>query len=425
MFELEDAYYAVDVIADTSVPLIDRLKAAVELKWLAEAAEAVVAAELAKEHSWQDTDEFDVEEDTLRPLRIGADGTDPVDESLPLEIAVAQASSVTAATWYLRDVVNLEARHPATWDAILRGRIPLWRGRQIAQTCANLELSHDDTVKVDERLANVLGEVGWPRVNKALKAAILRVAPQAFEQQARLRRDRYVDKYDDSDDPASAWFSARLDSGDATFLDATISRLADALAKEGDESDHDHRRAKALGMLATPELAMQKMTNIVLPTAQVFVHIHQDILDAEDGLIRVERQGPALVQHLSHILGHSRIKLTPVLHTLGDEVAVDAYEIPDRIREAVIQRDRFEMFPWSSREARHLDMDHTVPYRNGRSAQTRPSNLGPLTRQAHRAKTHAGWQLTQPTPGEFHWTTQLGQTLIVDQQGTHTYHQRS
>ena len=212
MFELEDAYYAVDVIADTSVPLIDRLKAAVELKWLAEAAEAVTAAELAHEHAWQDSDEFEVEVDTLRPRRIGADGTELIDESLPLEIAVAQGSSVTAATWYLRDVVNLEARHPVTWDAILRGRIPLWRGRQIAQTCANLELSHDDTIKVDERLARVLGEVGWPRVNKALKAAILRVAPQAYEQQARLRRDRYVDKYDDSDDPTAS-SSARPPSG--------------------------------------------------------------------------------------------------------------------------------------------------------------------------------------------------------------------
>jgi len=97
---------------------------------------------------------------------------------------------------------------------------------------------------------------------------------------------------------------------------------------------------------------------------------------------------------------------------------VDAYEIPESIRQAVILRDRHEVFPWSSREARHLDMDHTDPYTPGRAGQTRPSNLGPLSRRAHRAKTFGGWQLTQPEPGVFIWHTRLGQTIRVGPNGT-------
>ena len=50
-----------------------------------------------------------------------------------------------------------------------------------------------------------------------------------------------------------------------------------------------------------------------------------------------------------------------VIHN-GTEPGVDSYEIPDRIRESVLLRDVCEVFPHSSRAARRLDLDHTIPY---------------------------------------------------------------
>jgi len=120
---------------------------------------------------------------------------------------------------------------------------------------------------------------------------------------------------------------------------------------------------------------------------------------------------------LEYLLGHTRVRLTPVVRPYAD-IATDAYEIPDPIRRQVLARDRYEVFPFSSRTPRAADLDHTVPYRAGGKGQTRASNLGPLSRSPHRAKTHADWLLEQPAPGIFWWTTPTGQQYRVGPNGT-------
>ncbi|SJN40488.1 hypothetical protein FM114_12110 [Luteococcus japonicus LSP_Lj1] len=71
-----------------------------------------------------------------------------------------------------------------------------------------------------------------------------------------------------------------------------------------------------------------------------------------------------------------------------------------------------------------MDLDHTIPFtpRQARgtlaepveaSGSTSPDNLGPLTRKAHRAKTHGGYRLEQPLPGHFLWQTPLGFRYLV------------
>ena len=76
------------------------------------------------------------------------------------------------------------------------------------------------------------------------------------------------------------------------------------------------------------------------------------------------------------------------------------------------------IFPHSSRSARRLDLDHTIPYVDGVGNQTRPDNLGPLTRGVHRAKTATRWHLRQPTSGVFWWTSPHHQHYRVTNQGT-------
>ncbi|MCL2783149.1 MAG: hypothetical protein FWD80_04150, partial [Propionibacteriaceae bacterium] len=100
------------------------------------------------------------------------------------------------------------------------------------------------------------------------------------------------------------------------------------------------------------------------------------------------------------------------------DFAVDAYEVPSKIREIVTLRDTFEVFPFSALEARGLDADHTVPFKAGAKKQTRASNLGSLSRRVHRAKTHGGFQLIQLESGEFVWKTPRGQHFLVGPGGT-------
>ncbi len=52
---------------------------------------------------------------------------------------------------------------------------------------------------------------------------------------------------------------------------------------------------------------------------------------------------------------------------------------------------------------------------------TRSSNLGPLSRRVHRAKTHGGWRLEQPEPGVFTWTSPHGLRYQVSPLGSRKF----
>ncbi len=95
--------------AGAGLSAVERLRAAGQARTQAEVEEAVAIADLAAEQAWDEDACFDVV--GARPVRIGADGTALVDEFLPLEVAAVKGISVGAATWLIRDIVNLKARH--------------------------------------------------------------------------------------------------------------------------------------------------------------------------------------------------------------------------------------------------------------------------------------------------------------------------
>ncbi len=136
----------------------------------------------------------------------------------------------------------------------------------------------------------------------------------------------------------------------------------------------------------------------LLPKSTIYLHIAEDTLMHGRGPVRAETIGPLAATMLALLVGHTRITLTPVIRPY-DDVAVDAYEIPRRIREQVILRDLVEVFPYSARPARNQQLDHTTAYRKGAAGQTRAANLGPLSAKVHRAKTHGHWNLNQPEAG--------------------------
>lgn len=75
--------------------------------------------------AWPEDASFDVI--GSRPVRIGADGTALVEEFLPLEVAALKGISVTAATWLIRDIVNLKTRHPRLWFQVAKGHVAVFR----------------------------------------------------------------------------------------------------------------------------------------------------------------------------------------------------------------------------------------------------------------------------------------------------------
>ena len=101
---------------------------------------------------------------------------------------------------------------------------------------------------------------------------------------------------------------------------------------------------------------------------------------------------------------------------------MDSYEIPDRIRFQVSERDHHCAFPYctvstsSTNRTSRCDLDHIEPHAEG--GKTSTHNLCPGCRGHHRMKTagHATYRML--TPGTYYWTLPSG-THLVDPTGTH------
>lgn len=88
--------------------------------------------------------------------------------------------------------------------------------------------------------------------------------------------------------------------------------------------------------------------------------------------------------------------------------ATAAYRPSPWLREYVAARDQTCRFPTCRQPAWRCDLDHTKPYEQG--GRTCDCNLGCLCRFHHQLKQHRYWQLVQPTPGTFTWTTPTGRS---------------
>ncbi len=142
---------------------------------------------------------------------------------------------------------------------------------------------------------------------------------------------------------------------------------------------------------------------------------------------RFEGVGPITATAAADLLRSCQVTVKPVIDLAG-QVPVEAYETPDRLREALWLRHPTEVFPYGTHPSRGTDVDHTTPYRRQpeagtetgrRPAQTRSGNLGPLSRFPHRLKTHGGWHCMQLRPGVYDWHSPHGYHYRVDHTGTH------
>ena len=182
----------------------------------------------------------------------------------------------------------------------------------------------------------------------------------------------------------------------------------------------------------------------LLPTVTLYVHLTDHTLATGHGVARWEGEGPVSAQYVRDFLGPtSRFTIKPVIDLAG-QAAVDAYEVPDRLREAVHLRTPADVFPYASNTSRRMDLDHTRPYRHsvplqatprpamttrqdpptdparerGAPGQTGMDNLGPLGRFHHRVRTHGNWAVEQPFPGIYLWRAPHGSIYLVDHTGT-------
>jgi hypothetical protein len=197
----------------------------------------------------------------------------------------------------------------------------------------------------------------------------------------------------------------RLDTGDGEPLEGAARRALDARLAQIRQDAHTNPRT---GRLLRPG------------QTEIYVHLTDHTLATGTGVLRVEDLGPLLANQLSELIGHGPYVVKPVID-LHDAVSVDAYEIPDRIRERVKLTHPVELFPYGTRETHMtMDLDHIEPYDPlGPPGQTNTANLAPLRRFPHRVKTHGRWKVRRLDRKTLEWTTPNGFTFHVDPTGTH------
>ena len=204
-------------------------------------------------------------------------------------------------------------------------------------------------------------------------------------------------------------FYVRADFATIARIDATVAYLARALLAMGDTSNLDVRRTKAVLIMANPTQAVKILQAYakwqrqpvptettdadsatdtqapaltperfdpavaaelldeakLLPTVWLFAHL------AGSSVGRVEGSDPVTTDWVrKHLGARCRFKLTPVLDPL-DQVPVDAYEIPDRHRQAVHLLTPADTFPFASNTTRAMQIDHTVAWTQERAARRR------------------------------------------------------
>ncbi|GAA2153369.1 hypothetical protein GCM10009844_37710 [Nocardioides koreensis] len=415
-----------------------------------------------------------------RLISVGGEGTPKVRELCFHELGIARQVHAQAARALVADVLDLRHRLPLTWARLEALAGDAFVARKVAAKTRELPLGLVGLV--DVAVATVLGRVSAGRVLAIAEAAIIEADTAGHaEKLAAERRRRYLG-LSRTDEHGLRTVIARVAAGDAVWIDATVDRVADLLTTRpdlrpedpGDDLTRDELRALAFGWLARPAellhllleaahtaeqdtqaadetdaaepepepegvdpLAESRSTALsqealdlfraadlttLAPSVQLFVHLHQEVLDGTPGVARVEGIGPHLLEQVVGLVAHTRVTVTPVVD-LADRHAVDGYEFPQAVRHRTRLRMPAEAAPHATRvtgNSQRIDLDHPTPYDpTGPPKQTGDHNAAPLGRTTHRAKTHLGYRVLQIGVDAWLWRTPHGLWRVVDPRGTH------
>jgi hypothetical protein len=345
----------------------------------------------------------------------GGDGTPEVAEFAAAELGARIGRSTHAGSTLMADALDLHHRHPLLWERVEAGEVRASYARFVA--ARTRDLSREEAGYVDAAVAESAdGRIPWSRFEVLVEASVAKAAPElAREKEERAARARFAKKVR-GEANGMATFMIRADTATIDQIDAAVTAGAAGLEEAMPEATLDDRRVHAVLLLVSGRPDDTPMHDL-MPQVTLFVHTFDEI-DHPSGLRinRLEGHGPVTDAWVRQQLGPTcRFKIQPVLDLAG-QAPVDAYEIPDRHRQAVHLMTPADCFPFSSSTSRHMQVDHTTPYERGGVSGV--GNYGPMTTTHHRIKTHGRWAVKQPFPGIYLWRDPHGQLYLVDHTGT-------
>ena len=391
----------------------------------------------------EDSERYHLRSGGEAPVGLAGPGAPLVAEFSVAEFGAAVGMTPEAGKYFLGHALELRYRLPRLWEQVLTGTVQAWRARRVADATIGRQLSPEAAAFVDAHVAAVAGKVRPSQLDRLVEEAVARFMPETAEKERRDAEDRR--RFDiNTDQPSfngTAHITGELDLIDAFALDDALREIADELKDLGSTESLDVRRSIAAGELARrqPTLDLQpEITDREGPEVEVraeratkprkqkmvlHLHLTDAALRGEAGhtVGRCETARiPVTVDTIRQWCGHpdAQVVVKPVID-LADHVHVEAYEVPDRIREAVALRDHHCVFPWCTRPARTCDCDHVRSWKpDGTGSPTCTCEIAPKCRSHHRLKTHTAWTYTTLEPGTYLWTSPHGYQFLRDHTGT-------
>ncbi len=384
---------------------------------------------------------------TEQLVRLGGAGTPEMAEFASAELGAQLQMSAGGCKMLIADALDLRHRLPLLWALVCLGDVKPYVARQIAQRTRHL--GQGPVAVVDQKAARYAKTLPWGRLAAVVDAAAMVADPEQAESDAQDARDRqgvWVGR--DTDHGYKKMF-IRAAGPDVESFDALVDEVARALDLLGDTDSLDVRRAKAIGIIASTQ-ATQELFALAaaredeadnaatLPdrasagrrleraraigSAVVYLHLSQEAVSGCFGAGRLEGGGPVTSTQVREFLGHRNVTVKPVVD-LNTMRAVDGYEVPGWLDEAVHLVNPADCSPYSSNTQRGVgDIDHNVPYlhpdEGGPPGQTGLPNLGRLLRFHHRWKTHGRWKVIQLVTGVWLWRSPHRFLYLVDGNGT-------
>ena len=353
------------------------------------------------------------------------DGWALSERAIAADVAAATAASDRTMQARMHDATALIEEFPATFTALMEGRISKSHVNAIVDEGAHLE---DAELRARyELLALERGAGQSPgRLRALVKTITESLAPRPLAErhvEAFAERRTWTQALSDG----QGLFCVQTGLAEATAMQDRVTAMAVTIHRAAHDTplaDGEVRDERTLDQLRADVAADLFLTGI--PTAHVADEQGGNALAAIRGTVQVTipaatltgasnelgviaGAGPVDPNTARHLAGNATIwsRLFADPHT-GCLKTVDAYVPTAQQKRFLRARDEHCRFPGCRQPVRRCDLDHTTPYSAG--GPTNVSNLGALCRRHHLLKHHGNWTVVHGTGGVMTWTSPTGRT---------------